>query len=145
MTRLLRILLVDWDVHHGNGTQEVFVDDPRVLYVSLHRYDNGTFFPANISSAEAEAASAEFVGKGLGAGYCVNVPWNKVHFCNAILFYSISMFFRFQKGMGDAEYLAAFLQVVLPIAYQFNPQLVLISAGFDAAVDDPLGGNLRLL
>jgi histone deacetylase 6 len=79
-TPFLRILLVDWDVHHGNGTQEVFVNDPRVLYVSLHRYDNGTFFPANISSAEAEAASAEFVGKGLGAGYCVNVPWNKVWF-----------------------------------------------------------------
>jgi acetoin utilization deacetylase AcuC-like enzyme len=46
--------------------------------------------------------------------------------------------------MGDAEYLAAFLQVVLPVAYQFNPQLVLISAGFDAAVDDPLGGKLKL-
>lgn len=51
---------------------------------------------------------------------------------------------QFQKGMGDAEYLAAFLQVVLPVAYQFNPQLVLISAGFDAAVDDPLGGKLKL-
>lgn len=51
---------------------------------------------------------------------------------------------NFQKGMGDAEYLAAFLQVVLPIAYQFNPQLVLISAGFDAAVDDPLGGIFNI-
>ncbi|XP_059483409.1 histone deacetylase 6 isoform X2 [Neocloeon triangulifer] len=118
---LERILLVDWDVHHGNGTQEMFKKDPRVLYVSMHRYDNGTFFPANISTQEAEAANADYVGSGLGEGYCVNVPWNK-------------------KGMGDAEYLAAFLQVVLPISYQFNPQLVLISAGFDAAIDDPLGG-----
>jgi histone deacetylase 6 len=137
--------LVDWDVHHGNGTQEVFVDDPRVLYVSLHRYDNGTFFPANISSAEAEAASAEFVGKGLGAGYCVNIPWNKVKIAlQLVLQYCLNFILHLQKGMGDAEYLAAFLQVVLPVAYQFNPQLVLISAGFDAAVDDPLGGKLIL-
>ncbi|XP_065353218.1 histone deacetylase 6 isoform X1 [Cloeon dipterum] len=118
---LERILLLDWDVHHGNGTQEMFKKDPRVLYVSMHRYDNGTFFPANISTQEAEAASADYVGVGQGVGYCVNIPWNK-------------------KGMGDPEYLAAFLQVVLPISYQFNPQLVLVSAGFDAAVDDPLGG-----
>ncbi|KAJ8683629.1 hypothetical protein QAD02_019421 [Eretmocerus hayati] len=112
---LKRVLVVDWDIHHGNGTQSILEDDPTVLYISLHRYDNGSFFP------HSKLADYSVVGSGKGEGFNVNIPWNK-------------------KGMGDAEYIAAFQQVVMPIAYQYNPELVLVSAGFDACIADPLGG-----
>ncbi|XP_045138133.1 histone deacetylase 6-like isoform X3 [Portunus trituberculatus] len=110
-----RVLIVDWDVHHGNGIQHAFEEEPRVLYVSLHRYDHGLFFPSS------EDANFDRVGRGPGEGFTINIPWNK-------------------SGMGDAEYMAAFTQVIMPVAYQFNPQLVLVAAGFDAARGDPLGG-----
>uniref|UniRef100_A0A182T2E2 Histone deacetylase n=1 Tax=Anopheles maculatus TaxID=74869 RepID=A0A182T2E2_9DIPT len=112
---LRRVLIVDWDVHHGNGTQHIFEQDPRVLYISVHRYDNGSFFPNSTD------ANYTVVGSGQGEGFNVNIPWNR-------------------KGMGDAEYVAAFQSVILPIAYEFDPELVLVSAGFDAAIGDPLGG-----
>uniref|UniRef100_A0A672IQ56 Protein deacetylase HDAC6 n=1 Tax=Salarias fasciatus TaxID=181472 RepID=A0A672IQ56_SALFA len=111
----LRVLIVDWDVHHGNGTQHIFEEDSSVLYVSLHRYDNGVFFPSS------EDAAPDRVGVAAGAGFNVNVA--------------------FSGGrMGDSDYLAAFHHVVMPIAAEFNPGLVLVSAGFDAARGDPLGG-----
>ncbi|ROT82380.1 putative histone deacetylase 6 [Penaeus vannamei] len=109
------VLIVDWDVHHGNGIQHMFEDDPQVLYVSIHRYDNGKFFPGSPD------ANYNRAGTKKGKGYNVNIPWNK-------------------SGMGDGDYMAAMVEVILPIAYQFNPELVLVSAGFDAAVGDPLGG-----
>ncbi|XP_053149724.1 histone deacetylase 6 isoform X2 [Hemicordylus capensis] len=115
--RPMRVMILDWDVHHGNGTQHMFENDPSVLYVSLHRYDNGTFFPTS------EDADYDRVGQGPGEGFTLNVPWN----C---------------PRMGDPEYLAAFHQIVMPVSYEFNPELVLISAGFDAARGDPLGGCL---
>ncbi|KAM6474766.1 protein deacetylase HDAC6 isoform 2-T2 [Liasis olivaceus] len=115
--RRMRVLILDWDVHHGNGTQHMFEDDPSVLYISLHRYDNGTFFPTS------EDADYDRVGVGPGEGFTLNVPWN----CSR---------------MGDSEYLAAFHQIVMPVSYEFNPELVLVSAGFDAARGDPLGGCL---
>ncbi|CAM4691602.1 unnamed protein product [Lepidochelys olivacea] len=115
--RPMRVMILDWDVHHGNGTQHMFEEDPSVLYVSLHRYDRGSFFPTS------EDADADRVGVGPGRGFTLNVPWNSPH-------------------MGDAEYLAAFHRLVLPVAYQFDPELVLVSAGFDAARGDPLGGCL---
>eukprot|EP00054_Salpingoeca_dolichothecata_P019779 m.123293 g.123293 ORF g.123293 m.123293 type:complete len:376 (+) comp23384_c0_seq1:207-1334(+) len=110
-----RVLIVDWDVHHGNGTQHMFEDDPSVLYFSTHRYDNGFFYP---NSNDADPTT---VGKGAGAGFSVNVGWN-------------------QRAMGDVEYLMAWTHVLMPIALEFQPELVLISAGFDAALGDPLGG-----
>ncbi|XP_038172556.1 histone deacetylase 6 isoform X2 [Arvicola amphibius] len=113
--RALRILIVDWDVHHGNGTQHMFEDDPSILYMSLHRYDHGTFFPMGNEGASSQ------VGRAAGTGFTVNVPWNG-------------------PRMGDADYLTAWHRLVLPIAYEFNPELVLVSAGFDAAQGDPLGG-----
>ncbi|XP_006171993.1 histone deacetylase 6 isoform X2 [Tupaia chinensis] len=113
--RALRILIVDWDVHHGNGTQHMFEDDPSVLYMSLHRYDHGTFFPMGHEGASNQ------IGRAAGIGFTVNVAWNG-------------------PRMGDADYLAAWHRLVLPIAYEFNPELVLVSAGFDAARGDPLGG-----
>ncbi|KAI5095354.1 histone deacetylase 6, partial [Silurus meridionalis] len=111
----LRVLILDWDVHHGNGIQHIFEDDNSVLYISLHRYDEGIFFPSS------EDADYNRVGRGKGAGYNVNIPWNKAK-------------------MGDPEYLAAFHHVVMPIAREFAPELVLVSAGFDAARGDSLGG-----
>ncbi|KAM9786048.1 histone deacetylase 7-like [Neosynchiropus ocellatus] len=113
-----KILIVDWDVHHGNGTQEIFYSDPSVLYISLHRYDNGSFFPGSGSPAE--------VGSGAGEGFNVNVAWTG----------------GLDPPMGDAEYLAAFRTVVMPIAQEFSPDVVLVSAGFDAAEGNPapLGG-----
>ncbi|XP_015248878.1 PREDICTED: histone deacetylase 7 isoform X2 [Cyprinodon variegatus] len=113
-----KILIVDWDVHHGNGTQEVFYSDPSVLYISLHRYDDGNFFPGSGSPAE--------VGSGAGKGFNVNVAWIG----------------GLEPPMGDAEYLAAFRSVVMPIAQEFSPDVVLVSAGFDAAEGNPapLGG-----
>ncbi|XP_077002189.1 protein deacetylase HDAC6 isoform X2 [Tamandua tetradactyla] len=113
----LRILIVDWDIHHGNGTQHIFEDDPSVLYMSLHRYDHGTFFPMGNEGASSQ------IGRSAGTGFTINVAWNG-------------------PRVGDADYLAAWHRVVLPIAYEFNPELVLVSAGFDAARGDPLGGCL---
>lgn len=86
-----------------------------MLYISIHRYDNGTFFPNSTNG------NYTVVGSGAGEGFNVNIPWNR-------------------KGMGDLEYVTAFQRIILPIAYEFNPELVLISAGFDAAIGDPLGG-----
>lgn len=112
---LKRVLIVDWDVHHGQGTQHIFENDPNVLYISIHRYDNGNFFPTSTDANFTE------VGEGAGKGFNVNIPWNK-------------------KGMADMEYILAFQAIIMPIAYEFDPELVLVSAGFDAAVGDQLGG-----
>ncbi|XP_072344022.1 histone deacetylase 6 isoform X2 [Scyliorhinus torazame] len=111
----IKVLILDWDVHHGNGTQHMFEDDPSVLYISIHRYDNGSFFP------NTEDADYTKVGIDAGEGFNVNIPWNG-------------------SKMGDAEYMTAFHRLVMPISYQFQPDLVLVSAGFDAAQGDPLGG-----
>eukprot|EP00775_Hariotina_reticulata_P008120 gene8120-8314_t len=108
-----RVLILDWDVHHGNGTQHIFEADPSVLYMSLHRYDRGNFYPGT--------GAADEVGFGRGAGYTVNVPWDA-------------------GNIGDGDYLAAMQQVLLPIAREFAPNLIIISAGFDAADGDPIGG-----
>ncbi|XP_011874063.1 PREDICTED: histone deacetylase 4 isoform X3 [Vollenhovia emeryi] len=113
-----KILILDWDVHHGNGTQQMFYDDPRVLYLSIHRHDDGNFFPGTGGPTEC--------GVGEGLGYNVNVAWSG----------------GLNPPMGDAEYLAAFRSIVMPIAKAFDPDIVIVSAGFDAAVGHmaPLGG-----
>uniref|UniRef100_A0A673LV80 histone deacetylase n=1 Tax=Sinocyclocheilus rhinocerous TaxID=307959 RepID=A0A673LV80_9TELE len=113
-----KILIVDWDVHHGNGTQQAFYSDPNVLYVSLHRYDDGNFFPG--SGAHDE------VGIGPGVGFNVNMAFTG----------------GLEPPMGDADYLAAFRTVVMPIANEFAPDVVLVSSGFDAVEGHPppLGG-----
>ncbi|XP_063478536.1 polyamine deacetylase HDAC10 isoform X11 [Symphalangus syndactylus] len=111
---LHRILVVDWDVHHGQGIQYLFEDDPSVLYFSWHRYEHGRFWPF-LRESDADA-----VGRGQGLGFTVNLPWNQV-------------------GMGNADYVAAFLHLLLPLAFEFDPELVLVSAGFDSAIGDPEG------
>ncbi|XP_063929429.1 histone deacetylase 6-like isoform X2 [Zophobas morio] len=110
-----RILIVDFDVHHGNGTQNMFYTDPHVLYISIHKDDKGKFFPPK------SPRSYKHDGFGAGKGFNINIPFNR-------------------DKMGDTEYIAAFQHVVLPAAYSFAPQVILISAGFDAGINDPLGG-----
>lgn len=107
-----KVLIVDWDVHHGNGTQEIFERNKSVLYISLHRHEGGRFYPGTGAANEVGIDGAE--------GYCVNVPWNR-------------------GGVGDNDYVFAFQNVVLPIASEFAPDFTIISAGFDAARGDPLG------
>jgi acetoin utilization deacetylase AcuC-like enzyme len=105
---LERIMIIDWDVHHGNGTQEAFYDDDRVLFVSLHQQD---WFPDG-------SGTLMQVGEGIGEGYTVNIP--------------------LPPGTGDQGYLAAFNQLVLPLGRQYRPQLILVSAGEDGSWLDPL-------
>ena len=95
-----RILIADFDVHHGNGTQETFYSDPKVLYFSTHQYP---FYPGTGSLGE--------VGAGEGEKATVNVP--------------------LPAWCGDEEYLQVFQQILAPIAYRFQPQLILVSAGYD--------------
>jgi acetoin utilization deacetylase AcuC-like enzyme len=97
-----RVAILDWDVHHGNGTQAIFWDDPTVLFVSLHQWP---FYPGSGGPSEQ-------------TGTTVNVP--------------------LRAGCGDAEYLAAFDEIVEPAIRRFDPELLLVSAGFDAHERDPL-------
>lgn len=109
-----RVLIVDWDVHHGQGVQYCFEDDPNVLYFSWHRYEHQKFWP-NLRESDYDC-----VGKEKGAGFNINVPWNKV-------------------GMRNSDYLSIFFHLLLPVAYEFCPDLVLVCAGFDSAIGDPEG------
>jgi acetoin utilization deacetylase AcuC-like enzyme len=104
---LERVLIVDWDVHHGNGTQDAFYASDRVLFVSLHQWP---LYPGTGRATER--------GEGSGLGYTLNVP--------------------LPAGTANAAFLEAFDAAVLPAARDFAPQLVLVSAGFDAHADDPL-------
>ncbi|XP_022135468.1 histone deacetylase 5-like [Momordica charantia] len=110
-----KILIVDWDVHHGNATQKMFWKDSRVLFFSVHRHEFGSFYPAT------DDGFYTMVGEGSGAGYNINVPWENAR-------------------CGDADYLAVWDCILLPIAKEYNPDMIIVSAGFDAAVGDPLGG-----
>jgi len=105
-----KIIIFDWDVHHGNGTQHIFEGRSDIMYCSVHK--GGSFYPGTGRFNEC--------GKGAGLGYTVNVPF-------------------LLGGMKDADYMAAFKWVFMPIAKQFNPDLVIISAGFDCAENDTLG------
>ena len=106
-----RVAIVDWDVHHGNGTERVFYDRPDVLYVSIHQ---AAHYPGTGDSRD--------VGRGAGAGYTVNVP--------------------LPAGSGEGEYLRAIDELVLPVLERYRPQLLIVSAGFDAHERDPLAGML---
>lgn len=106
-----KVLIVDWDVHHGNGTQSIFIKDPNVLYFSVHRWHGGNFFPFLRNGGPSN------VGQGDGEGFNVNVGWSR-------------------KGMSDDEYFAVWERLLMPIAREFKPDLVMVSAGFDAAAGD---------
>jgi acetoin utilization deacetylase AcuC-like enzyme len=105
-----RVLIVDWDVHHGNGTQDVFYADPRVLFFSIHRFGMG-FYPGS--------GDADETGEGKGLGYTLNMP--------------------IRYGTSRKDYQAAFRNALEKAADKIKPQLVLVSAGFDAHARDPIG------
>ena len=104
-----KILIMDWDVHHGNGTQAAFYDDPTVLFISTHQFP---FYPGSGAVNET--------GVGAGEGFTLNVP--------------------LPAGCTDAEYLQVFQDIVVPAAEKFQPDWILVSAGFDPHRRDPLGG-----
>jgi len=104
-----RVAVVDWDLHHGNGTQNCFYEESSVLYISTHQYPH---YPGTGGVRE--------VGHGQGEGFTVNIP--------------------LPAGAGDREYVAVFHTVVAPVLEAYNPQLILVSAGFDTHHRDPLGG-----
>jgi acetoin utilization deacetylase AcuC-like enzyme len=107
-----RIAVVDWDVHHGNGTQAIFYDDPRALVISVHQ---DRCYPPDSGLVEER-------GSGAGVGANVNVP--------------------LPPGSGHEAYVEAFGRVVIPALLRFAPELVVVSSGFDASVYDPLGRML---
>ena len=104
-----RVAIVDYDVHHGNGTQRMFEADPTVLYVSLHQCP---FYPGT--------GAVDEIGSGAGKGFTVNLP--------------------LEVGAVDDDYRAAFSEIVVPVLRQYDPDLLLVSAGFDAHERDPLAG-----
>jgi acetoin utilization deacetylase AcuC-like enzyme len=106
--KLERVMIVDYDVHHGNGTQDVFIEDPSILFFSTHQY--GYFYPGTGSWREN--------GRREGIGTTINVP--------------------LPSGVGDTGYMAVFRDLLWPAAKRFRPQLILVSAGFDAHWSDPL-------
>lgn len=116
-----KVLILDWDVHHGNGIQNIFYEDANVLYISIHVYQNGQFYPGKPPNSFTPDGGPECCGTRAGRGKNINIGWH-------------------DQGMGDAEYMAAFQKIVMPIAHEFDPDLVVISAGFDAADGDELGG-----
>ena len=103
-----RVLIADWDVHHGNGTQDIFYEDGTVLFFDTHQHP---LYPGTGAATET--------GKGAGAGLTINCP--------------------FPAGSGRKEIVGAFREKLLPAAQAFRPDLVLVSAGFDSRIDDPLG------
>jgi acetoin utilization deacetylase AcuC-like enzyme len=105
---LERVMIFDWDIHHGNGTQNAFYSMPEVLYVSAHQYP---YYPGTGALHET--------GSGAGTGYTVNIP--------------------LAGGQGDADYLLLLEQVLVPLARAYKPQLIIVSAGYDTYVNDPLG------
>ena len=104
-----KVAIVDYDVHHGNGTQHIFEADPHVLYISTHQFP---YYPGT--------GAADEIGRGAGRGFTVNVP--------------------LEVGAADEDYELVFVRVVLPVLRQFEPDLIVVSAGFDAHERDPLGG-----
>jgi acetoin utilization deacetylase AcuC-like enzyme len=103
-----RVAIIDWDLHHGNGTQHIFYERDDVLYISLHQYPH---YPGSGPAAEK--------GIGKGVGYTINIPM--------------------AAGSADGEYRDAFSTVIIPALTEYQPQIIFISAGFDAHRDDPLG------
>ncbi|MBE0480193.1 MAG: histone deacetylase [Dehalococcoidia bacterium] len=106
---LTRILIADFDVHHGNGTEEVFYEDPSVFYFSTHQYPH---YPGTGAITDQ--------GSGEGRGTTLNIP--------------------LPAGCGDAEYLRAYREILVPLAQRFKPELILVSAGYDLHWADPLSG-----
>lgn len=115
--RVERVLVVDWDVHHGNGTQSIFESDPSVLYFSVHRWHSGRYYPHHSNGGPSKVGVCRCPSDGSVAARNVNVGWTS-------------------EGMGDDEYRAVWKLLLIPMAREFHPDLILVSAGFDAAAGD---------
>lgn len=113
---LQRIVILDLDVHHGDGTQEIFLNDERVLYISVHRYDNGSFYPG-------DSGNPTIVGTDKGIGKNVNIALNP----------------KYKEKVGSSEYIFLYLKLIEPMIVEYNPELIILSAGFDCVIGDPLG------
>jgi hypothetical protein len=115
-----KVAIIDWDVHHGDGTQEIFYEKNNPLFISLHRHDGGSFYPNKTGKTNE-------LGKGEGLGYNINIPWN-------------NQCYKGDKSfIGDDEYYYAFENIILPALKEYKPDIILVSCGFDAAENDPLG------
>ena len=110
-----RILILDWDVHHGDGTQDIFKDTDEVLFISLHCFDKGMFYPE-------KSGDSEFIGQGKGEGYNINVAFD---------------IFR-TKRLVDEDYTYLFDTLLMPIIKEYDPEFILVSSGFDSCRGDPL-------
>jgi acetoin utilization deacetylase AcuC-like enzyme len=116
--RANRVFILDWDIHHGNGIQDLTIDDPNIFYLSIHRASSGSknkkswYYPGTGRPNE--------VGTGNGVGTNLNICWG-------------------EGDMGDLEYSAAFSKVVLPILYNFKPDLIMVACGLDAVKGDLIG------
>lgn len=113
-----KVLILDWDVHHGDSTQKLLYDDPNILYMSIHRFDEGVFFPGPLGDVNN-------LGEGDGTGFNLNLPFN----VNS----------NSEEIVEDSFYLHAFQRLILPVIKSFNPELVFISCGLDCLFGDPLG------
>lgn len=111
-----RIVVLDWDVHHGDSTQKLFYERDDVLYVSIHKFCYGKFYPG-------KKGNREFLGEGKGSGFNLNFPINPVK----------------NQFVGDQEYIFAFERMILPVLKEFDPEFVFVSSGFDCLYGDPLG------
>uniref|UniRef100_A0AC34GQ96 Histone deacetylase domain-containing protein n=1 Tax=Panagrolaimus sp. ES5 TaxID=591445 RepID=A0AC34GQ96_9BILA len=109
-----KVLIVDFDIHHGNGTQQFFYDDERVTYLSIHRYEHGNFWP------HKRYSDYDCIGRGTGRGHNINIPIN-------------------ENGGTHHDYLCILFTIVIPFARELQPDMIFISAGFDACIGDPIG------
>ena len=112
-----KVAIVDWDVHHGDGSEVMTYDREDILFISLHRHDYGKFYPSTGKHTN--------IGEGAGEGYNLNIPFNNLT--------------NGQSFIGDDEYMLAFQNIVLPVVNEFRPDLIIISCGFDSCVNDQLG------
>ena len=113
-----KIAIFDWDVHCGDGTAEVFKEDDSVLYMSIHRFDRGDFYPGSVGRADK-------IGEGKGAGFNIQFPFDVIK--------------NDTELVGDRDYIYACEKVFFPVIKEFEPEIIIISAGFDSAKGDPLG------
>jgi len=125
---LKRVCIFDWDIHHGDGTQSMFYNDNRLLYVSLHRSDKLTFYP------QKEIQQSQFIGEGEGKGFNVNVAWE-----TGLVVDEFDRMSNKVSELGNVEYRYACDTLLFPIIEEYQPELIIVSCGFDSAIHDFLG------
>lgn len=113
----IKFAILDWDVHHGDSSQKMAYDDPDILYISIHKFMDGVFYPG-------ESGAVDNLGSGKGEGYNLNFPLNPIK----------------NQFIGDSEYIYIFERAILPVLKEFKPEMVVISCGFDCLINDPIGG-----